>query len=120
MKTYTQAGVVLAVLALSAGAASAHPKLLAANPAAGARVAAPAQVRLSFSETLIAKYSQLSLADAAGHPVSLGASTLSPDRKQLMASVTSHLQPGVYKVSWKAVSTDTHRVKGGYAFSVAR
>jgi methionine-rich copper-binding protein CopC len=107
-------------LALGAGAAAAHPRLIAASPPAGGRVAAPPQLRLSFSETLIGKFSQLSLADGAGHRVPLGPSALSPDHKQLVASLRVRLRPGMYRLSWRAVSTDTHRVQGGYAFSVTR
>jgi methionine-rich copper-binding protein CopC len=110
-------GLVFA--ALVAGAAQAHPKLLAANPAANARIASPAEIRLTYSETLIGKFSQISLADGAGKPVPLGASQLSPDRKQLTAAVKGRLAPGTYTVTWRAVSTDTHKVQGGYAFQVA-
>jgi methionine-rich copper-binding protein CopC len=113
-------GAALAALALSVGAAEAHPKLLASNPAAAARVRAPTQLRLSFSETLIGRFSQLSLADSAGRSVPLGPSALSQDHKQLIAAVRRPLAPGTYRVSWRAVSTDTHRVQGGYAFTVTR
>jgi methionine-rich copper-binding protein CopC len=120
MKRIAISCLSLAVIALSFGAAQAHPRLVAANPAAGARVAAPGELRLKFSEPLIGRYSQLSLANAAGQPVALGSSTLSPDRKQLAASVRSRLAPGAYRVSWKAVSIDTHRVQAGYSFTVVR
>jgi methionine-rich copper-binding protein CopC len=120
MKRIAISCLSLAAVALSFGAAQAHPRLVAANPAAGARVAAPGEIRLKFSEPLIGRFSQLSLANAAGQPVALGASALGPDRKQLVASVRTKLAPGAYTVSWKAVSIDTHRVQASYAFTVVR
>lgn len=109
-----------AVLAGSFGAAEAHPRLLAATPSAGARIAAPAEVRLSFSETLIGRFSQITIADARGQPVPTGPSTVTVDRRQLTTTLRNHLAPGTYRVSWRAVSTDTHRVQGAYAFVVTR
>ena len=120
MKNLSRLGLAVATLALSVSVAQAHPKLLSANPAAGAHVSAPAQVRLSFSETLIGRFSHLSLADAAGHKAPLGPSSLSGDHKQLMAPLSARLRPGLYRLSWRAVSTDTHRVQGAYAFTVTR
>jgi methionine-rich copper-binding protein CopC len=120
MKRITMACLSVAVVASSFGVAQAHPRLVTANPAAGARVAAPGELRLKFSEPLIGRYSQLFLADAAGRTVPLGASSLSPDRKQLIAGLRTKLAPGAYRVGWKAVSIDTHRVQASYAFTVMR
>jgi methionine-rich copper-binding protein CopC len=117
---YRTITVGVALTALAVSTAQAHPKLLLATPAPGAHVAAPAQLRLSFSETLIGRFCSLSLADAAGRPAPLGPTTLSRDRKQLVAVIRGRLAPGSYKLSWRAVSTDTHRVQGGYAFTVTR
>ncbi len=120
MQRLTATGVIVAALALCAGAAAAHPRLLAANPAAGAKVSAPAELRLGFSETLIGRFSQLSLADASGHRMALGRSALTADHKQLVAAVSTRLNPGTYRLSWRVVSTDTHHVQGGYTFQVTR
>lgn len=120
MKHLVRATLAMAALALSVSVAEAHPRLLAATPAANSHIAAPAQVRLSFSETLIGRFSKVSILDSAGRQVRMGRSTLSPDHKQLIASVASPLRPGMYRVAWQVVSTDTHHVKGGYAFMVMR
>ena len=105
---------------LFAGPVQAHPRLLSAAPPADARVSAPTQVRLGFSETLIAGFSRVTLADAAGHAVKLGPVALSRDHRQLAAPIAARLAPGAYRVHWHAVSTDTHRVDGVYVFSVVR
>lgn len=116
--TKITAGALAASAALAlAGGAQAHPKLMVANPAPNATVAPPAEIRLSYSESLIGKFSQIALADAAGHKVPLGPSTVAGGR-QLVAPVKAKLAPGRYRVTWRAVSTDTHRVQGGYAFAV--
>lgn len=121
MKRVLPAGLMAtAIAALSFGVAEAHPRLLSANPAPNARVAAPAELRLSFSETLIGKFSRIALMDSRGRSVKVGAAALAPDHKQLVAPVGGKLSPGTYKLAWKAVSTDTHRVQGGYAFTVVR
>lgn len=112
--------LTVAILGLSAGMAQAHPRLLTAKPAVDAHLAAPTEIRLGFSETLIGRFSQVSLTDAGGHMVRTGPSALSADHKQLVAPIRARLSPGAYKVSWRAVSTDTHRVSGGYAFTVVR
>ena len=121
MKTILPAGLLAAAaLTLSVGVAEAHPRLISSNPAPNAHAASPGQLRLGFSETLIAKFSRIALMDGKGHMVKLGATALSPDHKQMIVPVSGRLAPGNYKVAWKAVSTDTHRVQGAYGFSVTK
>ena len=121
MQTFTAGALAAAAaLALAAGAAQAHPRLLSANPAANSKVAAPAAIKLGYSETLVGKFCRIGLTDAAGRKVALGPTTLGADRKALTAAVKAPLAPGAYKVSWSAVSTDTHRVSGSYGFTVSR
>jgi methionine-rich copper-binding protein CopC len=109
----------LAVAAL-ASVASAHPLPRAATPAPNAVLAAsPPEIRITFSESLVAAFSGLGLADAAGKPVAIGPSAVDPhDSKSLAALVKAQLAPGVYTVSWHAVGDDTHHVSGHYTFQV--
>lgn len=137
----SQAGVfgvfTALVLGLMATSAVAHPKLMSAVPASEtdpnaslktSGVAtekkaggAPKEIRLLFSEAVIAKMSGVVLKDEAGKPVSMGAPQTDPqDQKQLVVPVTTPLAPGRYNVTWHAVSEDTHRVKGEYNFTVGR
>lgn len=103
----------------------AHPKLLSANPAANAVVAAPACLRLSFSEGLVAQFSgaDLSMTDMpvmkmkSPMKMALGAS-VAPDGKTLVLALAKPLPRGTYKLHWHVVSADTHRVQGSYAFKV--
>jgi copper resistance protein C len=119
--------IAAALLALSAAGlagapANAHPALTSSNPQANAPAAgSPAEIRLSFSERLIAKFSGVDLKDESGKPVATGAATVDPkDGKQLVVPLTAPLAAGSYTVLWHAVSEDTHRVTGQYSFKVAR
>ncbi|SRR5258708_1942122 len=113
----------LAVLAFSAVAtsANAHPKLKSVSPAADvSSKVSPTQIKLNFSEGVIAKFSGLELKDEAGKTIATGVPVNDPgDRTQLVVPLPAPLMAGNYTVTWHAVSEDTHRVKGEYSFEVA-
>jgi methionine-rich copper-binding protein CopC len=98
----------------------AHPLPKAATPAPNAALtASPPEIRITFSEPLVAAFSGLDLTDAAGKPVALGPATVDPDdNKVLVATLKAQLASGVYTVSWRAVGADTHHVAGHYSFQV--
>jgi methionine-rich copper-binding protein CopC len=109
-----------AVLLLSATmAAFAHAHLVRATPAAGGTVqAAPTEVTLRFSEKLEPKFSSVVVRDSAGKQVNKGdAAVDKADRTLIRVSLPS-LEPGVYKVEWRAVSADTHKINGDFTFKV--
>jgi methionine-rich copper-binding protein CopC len=114
----------LAVLAMGAlsTSAEAHPKLKSVSPAADvSSKVSPKEIKLNFSEGVIAKFSGLELKDEAGKTITTGVPATDPgDRKQLVVPLPSPLSAGRYKVAWHAVSEDTHRVKGEYSFEVSR
>ena len=112
--------LALLVFISLAGPAFAHPKLESAVPAAGASVSSsPKEIRLNFSEGIVVKFSGLELKDEGGHPIKTGDPVPdSKDPKQLVVPLSATLSSGSYTVSWHAVSEDTHRVNGEYAFRV--
>jgi methionine-rich copper-binding protein CopC len=115
----TLAVLVVGALATSADA---HPKLKSATPAAdiSSKVSLK-EIKLSFSEGVIAKFSGLEIKDQAGKTITTGVPANDPgDRKQLVVPLEAPLSAGRYTVTWHAVSEDTHRVKGQYSFDVAR
>jgi methionine-rich copper-binding protein CopC len=120
----TIAIAALAVLAIGALATSAdaHPKLKSVSPAADvSSKVSPKEIKLNFSEGVIAKFSGLELKDEAGKTVATGVPVNDPgDRRQLVVPVPAPLTAGRYTVTWHAVSEDTHRVKGEYSFGVDR
>jgi copper resistance protein C len=103
-------------------AANAHPELQAAEPAAGAAMTtSPAQIRITFNENVIPKFSGIELKDQTGKMIATGNAATDPaNKKQLVVPVQQQLAPGEYKVEWHAVADDTHRVNGSYSFSVGR
>jgi hypothetical protein len=113
---------LLAMTVLGADAAYAHPKLLESVPAHDARLsAAPKEIRMIFSEGLIANFTGLELKDAKGKTIPTGKAALaSGDFKKFTVPIAARLAPGSYTVAWHAVSMDTHRVSGSYKFTVGK
>ena len=111
------AAISCAVIATSA---QAHPKLTSTNPAADAVVAeSPKELRLTFNEGLIAKFSGIELKTEKGDKVETGNATADPaDNKQLVVPLPAALADGIYSIKWHAVSEDTHKLDGAYSFSV--
>jgi len=120
--TITVAALAILAVGALATSADAHPKLKSVSPAADvSSKVSPTEIKLNFSEGVIAKFSGLELKDEAGKIITTGAPVNDPaDRKQLVVPLPSPLIAGRYKVAWYAVSEDTHRVKGEYSFEVAR
>lgn len=115
-------GAAVGVVAiLFASLAQAHPQLQSAEPATGTTAPSPKQIRIIFNEAVIPQFSGIELRDQSGKLVPLGKSEIDPSNKKvLVVPLKQELAPGEYKVDWRAVSDDTHRVKGNYSFSVGR
>jgi methionine-rich copper-binding protein CopC len=106
----------LAITAMAVPAL-AHAFLERASPAAGENVhSSPTRIELQFSEALEGAFSSITVTDSAGHDVSAGPSAASGSELSLPLK---KLKPGRYRVSWHAVSVDTHRTEGKYDFLVA-
>lgn len=105
--------------ALVAGAALAHAMLDKAVPAVGSRVAtSPQRVELSFTERLEPTFSRVQVLDASGHRVDRGDSAVDANARERMGASLAPLAPGRYRVTWRAVSVDTHVTSGDYTFDV--
>ncbi|MGD1014915.1 MAG: copper homeostasis periplasmic binding protein CopC [Roseiarcus sp.] len=103
----------------AAAAAFAHAQLEKASPAVGSAVAPPAEIRLKFSEGVEPRFSTIALSSESGAAAPLGAPSLDPaDDSVLIAKVAKTLAPGVYTVTWHAVSVDTHKTQGSFDFTV--
>ena len=98
--------------------ASAHAKLVSADPAPNATVSASQNIHLQFDEEIVARFSSFRVTDTDGDPVPMMAMK-ARDAKSLDAMPSSKLEPGVYTVTWTAVSTDDgHKTTGSYSFTV--
>lgn len=107
----------LATLVALTGTAAAHAFLQTASPAAGENLHAPTKIALHFSEPLEPAFSGIAVTDAAGHDEAAGPVTVGGTEMDLPLK---RLAPGRYRVSWHAVSVDTHRTEGKYGFLVLR
>jgi len=120
------AAAATVALALAAGPAFAHAKLLSEVPVAedaattAADNAPVTELRLSFSEGLNGTFSKVAVKDAAGTAVD-GKVTLDPtDDKILVVTFASPLIKGEYTVDWTAVAGDGHKTTGNYKVNVAQ
>jgi len=104
------------LLIVSAPSAHAHASLTHASPSAGAALsAAPQEVTLTFTDTLEAAFSKITVTDANGIEVSQGKGQVNGN---VMRVSLKPLTAGSYKVNWRAVSTDTHKTEGNFTFNI--
>lgn len=108
---------VVAAVALAAGPASAHSRLVSSNPAANSTIAQTRTVSLTFSERSVPAFSSFDLIDAAGDKVAIRVA-VSEDGKTLTGTLARPLAAGVYRVDWCIASGDGHRMTGTYSFTV--
>src|SRR2546429_7150669 len=120
MPRNTMARGTLAVLAISllATSADAHPKLNSASPAADvSSKVSPTEIKLNFSEGVIAKFSGIELRDETGKTIATGVAATDPkDRTQLVVPLPAPLMAGHYKGTWHSVFQKTPPGKGGDSF----
>lgn len=118
-RIFTSPTLIFAFFALlTVGQAEAHAKLVTADPAPNATVASPKMIHLEFSEEIAQKLSSFTLTDTDGNPVAM-MTMKAKDAKTLEAMPNMTLSPGVYTVSWTAVSTDDgHKMTGSYSFTI--
>jgi copper resistance protein C len=100
--------------------AAAHAFLDHADPPVGKTVTAvPTSVQLHFSQKLEAAFSHIEVLDDQGRRVDRNDSHVDASDPNLLAVSLQPLQPGTYKVVWRAVSVDTHVTEGQHVFRVA-
>lgn len=107
--------------ALAVGPALAHARLESADPKVGATVAAaPARIRLKFSEVIRLGGSGVMLTGPDGRGHLLQPLTQDPaDARAVLAPAPAGLQPGRYQVQWRALSSEGHHTQGDFGFTVA-
>jgi methionine-rich copper-binding protein CopC len=109
---------IVAVLFAATGPAFAHAQLDHASPTVGSTVArAPKEVVLWFTNKLEGAFSSIEVRDQKGAVVSSGKARVGGDGTQMRVSLKA-VPAGTYKVSWRALSVDTHRTQGDFTFRV--
>jgi copper transport protein len=113
--------VVLGVLMMAPGTASAHALVQSSDPADGALLqSAPRQVVVTFTEAPDPHLSSVHVLDQGGKNVESGPSLAVPgEPRQLRVALSASLPRGVYTVTWRAVSrVDGHVTAGSFSFGV--
>ena len=108
------AAVALASVLTTALPAYAHTSLTSSDPAKGATVTSPRQIRLTFADPV--RFTGVVVVDAhGGHHESGKSQAVDNHVTEAIAGV---LPPGVYTVGWRVVAPDGHPVTGKYTFTV--
>ena len=112
-------GLVLA--AIVAAQAHAHAFLDRAEPRVGATVqAAPAQLKLWFTQEIEPAFSTVKVIDSKGRRVDKSDAQVDPARRELMLVSLEALAAGDYTVVWRVVSADTHVTEGDFVFHIGK
>lgn len=118
MKRAFLAGLCAAAAPLWPLAAAAHAFLDHASPPVGSAVRdPPSEVKLTFTQELEPAFSTLAVQDASGKRIDKGDARIAADTMQVSLP---RVPPGRYKVTWRALSVDTHVTEGDFTFEVAR
>ncbi|GAA4984703.1 copper resistance CopC/CopD family protein [Streptomyces hyderabadensis] len=105
-------------LLAGAGPAAAHAALTGSDPREGAVVdKAPAQVSLTFSESVSMDDDSLRVLDPKGKRVDSGKPS-GTGGTTYAVKLHAGLPDGTYTVTYQVVSADSHPVSGAYTFSV--
>jgi copper resistance protein C len=116
MKTILSVTIVL----LSISVAWAHAFIDHADPAVGSRLTSPpGMVRIWFTERLEPALSKIQVFDSRGSQVDKRDAKVDPTNQQLLVVSLPAIKAGKYRVSWRAVSVDTHVTNGNFEFEVA-
>lgn len=106
--------------ALVGAGAHAHAFLDHADPKVGSTIAAPpAEVRLWFTQELEPAFSAMVVVDPAGKRVGAERAQVDRQDRTQMHLPLPRLAPGLYTVTWRVVSVDTHVTEGKFTFRVA-
>jgi copper transport protein len=111
--------LVAGVIGLTAGPAFAHAVLEGTEPGAGATVKqSPKQITLSYSEPVEASLGAVRVYNSRSDKVDVG-NAHHPDGKASVVAVdTPELDDGLYVVTWRVISADSHPIQGAYTFTV--
>lgn len=114
--------IASSLLAAAAAPLAAHPKLVSTAPADKATVKPTKSIELHFNEKLVAQFTggdvTMDAMPGMGAMKMTTTSSIGPDGKTLVLTLAAPLPAGGYTVAWHAVTADTHRVKGSFAFKV--
>ena len=95
------------------------PSSIEQSPEFGSTLAAaPAKVRIWFTEALEQAFSTIAVTDPQGHVVADGKAKVDAANPMLLEVGLKPLAPGTYTVRWRVISVDTHPTEGDFTFTV--
>lgn len=110
------AGAFVVALAVPA---SAHAILESENPSSGSTVTtAPPELTLHFSEPVEISLGSVRVFSCSGGRVSTGAPHHTSAGSSVVGASLPSLQSGLYVVTWRVISADSHPVHGAFTFTV--
>jgi copper resistance protein C len=117
----SKARLALVTLLLAATNAWANAFVDHAEPAVGSTVdTPPTEIKIWFTENVQPAFSQIQLLDRRRRLVTQNKAVVDSDDPALLKLSIPALKPGIYKVSWKVVSVDTHMTVGTFSFKVRK
>jgi len=120
MRRKLHRAILLAIMLGYSQIAYPHAMLVKAVPAVGGAVTgSPSQIRITFSEGVEPRFSGIAITAPDGRAIATEPASLDAgDHATLVVLLKERLQPGHYKVTWHAVSVDTHKTQGSFTFDV--
>lgn len=98
----------------------AHAFLDHATPGVGSTIqGSPGQLSLSFTQSIVASFSGVTVTTAEGGAVPTGKAVVDASDPATLHVSIGKLKPGTYVVNWHVVSVDTHHTSGAYKFTVS-
>lgn len=79
----------------------------------------PSKVTIWFDGGLEPAFSTIAVYNSAKQRVDKGDSRVNPSDSSVLEVELPALPPGVYRVYWKVLSTDTHVTEGDFSFTIA-
>jgi copper transport protein len=111
------AAMAATAIVVGAPAASAHPRLLSADPKPSAVAPGPVDhVTVHFDEAVQWQYSTIGVEDTKGHSL-LGGKPQVANREAILPLAPG--ATGALRVSWRLVGVDAHPVIGAYVFGIS-
>lgn len=119
MKKITFGSLAVVLFLALQSHAWAHAFLDHAEPKVGGAVTnSPAELKLWFTQNLEPAFSSVEVHDPHGRQMDKKDAHLDDKDKSLLLLSLPQLPPGTYTVTWHAVSVDTHKTQGHFAFTV--
>ncbi|MBV8949555.1 MAG: copper resistance protein CopC/CopD [Actinobacteria bacterium] len=113
------ATIVAAVIALTAGPAFAHAVLISTDPAAGTTLTkAPKTVTLQFGENVEASLGAIRVFNSSAQRLDVSAPYHPNGRGSEVSANLPSLRSGLYVVTWRVISADSHPVHGAFTFQI--